>query len=71
MPAASMTSAPTCARPHPDDIRWSRNRGREWLENHGRSDLAGSLLKNGRIFIGIEIDSPCFIASMLPPKPPE
>lgn len=30
---------------------------REWLYNHGRSDLAGSLFKNGRIFLRIEIDS--------------
>jgi hypothetical protein len=30
---------------------------REWLEDYGRSDLAGSLFKNGRIFIiRIEID---------------
>jgi hypothetical protein len=30
---------------------------REWLENHGKADLAGSLFRNGRIFLRIEIDS--------------
>lgn len=30
---------------------------REWLENHGNADLAGSLFRNGRIFLRIEIDS--------------
>lgn len=30
---------------------------REWLYNRGRSDLAGSLSRNGRIFLRIEIDS--------------
>ena len=29
----------------------------EWLESHGKADLAGSLFKNGRIFLRIEIDS--------------
>jgi hypothetical protein len=30
---------------------------REWLERHGKADLAGSLFRNGRIFLRIEIDS--------------
>jgi hypothetical protein len=30
---------------------------REWLENHGKADLAGSLSRNGRIFLRLEIDS--------------
>ena len=29
----------------------------EWLESHGKADLAGSLFKSGRIFLRIEIDS--------------
>lgn len=29
----------------------------EWLESHGKADLAGSLFKNGRIFLRIQIDS--------------
>lgn len=30
---------------------------REWLEKHGKADLAGSLFRNGRIFLRLEIDS--------------
>jgi hypothetical protein len=30
---------------------------REWLEKHGKPDIAGSLFRNGRIFLRIEIDS--------------
>ncbi|MFO1153918.1 MAG: hypothetical protein U1E42_09700 [Rhodospirillales bacterium] len=30
---------------------------REWLENHGKADLAGSLFRNGRIYLRIEIDA--------------
>ncbi len=33
---------------------------REWLQNHGRADLAGSLFRNGRIFLTIEVDSALF-----------
>ena len=28
----------------------------EWLESHGKADLAGSLFKSGRMFLRIEID---------------
>jgi hypothetical protein len=30
---------------------------REWLEKHGKTDLASSLFRNGRIFFRLEIDS--------------
>jgi hypothetical protein len=30
---------------------------REWLEKHGKAALAGSLFKDGRILLRIEIDS--------------
>lgn len=33
---------------------------RDWLEKHGKADLAGSLFKNGRIFLTIEVDSGLF-----------
>jgi hypothetical protein len=59
MPAASMTSAPTCARPHPDDIRWSRNRGREWMrpKRHKSSAISErrELLEEGKYRSAAEI----------------
>lgn len=30
---------------------------REWLENHGKPGLAGSLFANGRTYLRIEIDA--------------
>ncbi len=30
---------------------------KDWLETHGKAELAGSLFRNGRIFLRIEIDS--------------
>lgn len=33
---------------------------RDWLEKHGKAELARSLFKNGRIFLTIEVDSGVF-----------
>ncbi len=33
---------------------------RDWLEKHGKAELARSLFKNGRIFLTVEVDSGLF-----------